>query len=119
VLTCQERAKTPFTLVIPEQGSPLVSSSTRITPNDPGLCGGLSLDLEAGGRGQGKVFMKVTIRNRTENPWKGTVSLDIQGLGSIPVDIGSIGPGGSASDTLEIKLRTGTHELGGSLLIGP
>jgi hypothetical protein len=35
------------------------------------------------------------------------------------VDIGSIGPGGSASDTLDIKLSTGSHELGGSLLIGP
>jgi hypothetical protein len=119
VLTCQERAKSPFTLVIPERGPPLLSSSTRITPNDPGLCGGLSLDLEAGGRGQGKVLMKVTITNRTENPWKGTVTLDIEGLGSIPVDIGSIGPGGSASDTLDIQLDPGTHEVGGSLLIGP
>lgn len=119
MLTCEERAKTPFSLVIPEQGPPQLSSSTRITPNDPGLCGGLSLDLEAGGRGQGKVFMKVTITNRTDVPWQGTVSLDIEGLGSIPVGIGSIGPGGSASDTLDIKLSTGSHELGGSLLIGP
>jgi hypothetical protein len=119
VLTCREKVQTPFTLVIPQQGRPQIISSQRITPGDKGLCGGLALDLRAGGSGANRVLITVIINNRTEDLWKGTVSLNVQGVGIIPVDIGSIGPGGSASDQLPLKLKPGSHELGGSLLIGP
>jgi hypothetical protein len=119
VLTCREEVKTPFTLIIPEQGRPQISSSQRITPGDTGLCGGLALDLRAGGAGSNKVLITVIINNRTEDLWKGTVSLNVEGVGVIPVNIGSIGPGGTASDQLPLKLKPGSHELGGSLLIGP
>ena len=83
------------------------------------MCGGLALDLRAGGSGGNKVTITVVINNRTEDLWKGTVSLNVEGVGVIPVNIGSIGPGGSASDQLELNLKTGSHEVGGSLLIGP
>lgn len=119
MLVCEESAETPFTLIIPEDGPPQVSSSRKITPNDPGLCGGLSLDMAAGGSGGDRVLMKVSITNRTDDPWKGTVSLDIEGIGTIPVKIGSVAPGGTGSDELELRLDKGSHELGGALLIGP
>jgi hypothetical protein len=119
VLTCEERATTPFTLIIPDEGPPQVLSSQRITAGSDSLCGGLSLLMQAGAAGVGRVRMVVAITNNTETPWRGTVGLDLQGVGQIPVDIGGIPPEETESDELEFSLSSGTHELEGSLLVGP
>lgn len=119
VLTCEESAETPFTLTMPESGPPQVASSARIERGDRGLCGGLALNMQAGAAGEGRVKMIVTLTNNTDSPWKGTVSLNLEGVGRIPVEIGAIAPEESVSDQLFIKLGPGSHELGGSLLLGP
>lgn len=119
VLTCQSEAKTPFTLVIPEEGDPLVTTSTRITRGQETkkLCGGLLLEMGARIE-SGKVEMIVPITNRTKFAWRGTVKLTL-GDTSIPVDIGEIPAGETESDTVPLNLRPGSHQLNGSLLIGP
>lgn len=122
ILTCQEKVETPFTMSVPENGPPTVLSSTRIERGqEEGLCGGLLLDLRAKGGARDTVEMIVLITNNTQDLWRGTVQLALQGQTSVklPVDIGTIPPGETAQDTVEISLGSGTTEIGGSLLIGP
>jgi hypothetical protein len=65
--------------------------------------------------------MIVAITNNTDTPWRGTVALELQGprTTSLPVDIGEIAPGQSEQDELALRLPPGSHEVNGSLLIGP
>lgn len=119
ILTCQEDAKTPFTITIPGTGLPEISSSTRIQPGERGLCGGLALDMRAGPLSPGRVRMIIAIRNNSDLPWRGTVNLVLEGSSPIPIDIGEIGPGRTGSDEIPLRLPTGSHQVDGSLLIGP
>ncbi|MGH3118628.1 MAG: hypothetical protein ACRDQ2_16245 [Gaiellales bacterium] len=119
VLTCREESNTPFTLVIGKDRRPSVLTSTRLSRGEQeGLCGGLILDLRARGEGPGKVAMIVAIANRTPRLWRGSVAL-VLGRVSIPVEIGRIRAGARASETVVFTLTEGTHDLKGSLLIGP
>lgn len=122
ILTCDQSAETPFTISVDPSGRVQISSSTKIGPGSAqGLCGGLFLDMRAGGEGGGKVRIIVAIANRTEFPWRGTVALSLRGANAanLPVGIGEIGPGETGEDSVEFSLQPGTHELDGSLLIGP
>lgn len=120
ILTCQEAAETPFTLAIPppELGPPQILSSNRVTRADEGLCGGLVLEMAARIEGQHTIAMIVGITNDSEYQWKGTIQLQL-GKTPIPVGIGEIEAGETREDTVEFDLDPGTHELEGSLLIGP
>lgn len=122
VLTCSDEVATPFTMIIPPEGPPQVVSSTRIERGgEETLCGGLDVDLRARGSGEASVEMIVSITNNTDSIWQGSVNLALEGARStsIPVSIGSIPAGGTGSDTVEFSLNEGTHEVAGSLLIGP
>lgn len=119
ILVCAEEAGTPFTLAVPQNGRPLLTSSTRVARGrEDGICGGLSLELAARDAGGGKVAVVVPITNRSDFGWQGSVKLEL-GSTSLPVSIGSIPPGRTRSDELTFRLPPGTHELDGSLLIGP
>lgn len=119
ILTCRENAETPFSVVIPERGDPLVTTSTRLRRGEEkGLCGGLAIDLGARLAAEGKLALVVPITNNTEEHWLGTVQLRLDSL-SIPVNIGGIAPGETERDVVTIRLDPGTHEVTGSLLIGP
>lgn len=119
VLTCDEEVATPFTLIIPDEGAPTVVSSTIIERGqESGLCGGLFVNPQARAEGSRRVAMTLPIENRTEFPWQGTVKLVLGNI-TIPVDIGVIPAGERESDTVHLDLDPGSHEISGSLLIGP
>jgi hypothetical protein len=119
VLTCREEVDTPFSMVISDVGDPLITTSNRIERGqEAGVCGGLSLDMAASIDPDGRVAMTLPITNHSDHPWRGTVSLSI-GDTTVPVDIGSIDAGQTEADTIRLRLDSGTHELRGSLLIGP
>lgn len=119
ILTCKQSAATPFTLNTVEGMEPQLLSSTRITKQDDEfLCGGLSLNMGARARGPGRVSMILPITNHSEFLWRGSVTLVVGGT-SIPADIGEIPAGETREDTLDLKLKPGTSEVSGSLLIGP
>ena len=119
VVTCQEQAKTPFTVVVSKSGPPSLLSSTRLTRKAPtSLCGGLTLDLAAKQGAAGDVEMIVPITNRSRYLWRGTVELTL-GDTQVPVDIGSIPAGETRTDRVSLGLDRGSHEVTGSLLIGP
>ncbi|MEA2461668.1 MAG: hypothetical protein QOH90_1845 [Actinomycetota bacterium] len=122
VLTCQERAKTPFTVVL-EEGQPptILSAAPPIGIDDPvddTICNGLTLDLGVSDAGEGRVAVIVPITNKGKFEWRGTVALKA-GKVTIPVNIGSIKPGVTEEDRVKINLDPGTTQLDGSLLIGP
>ena len=119
VLTCQADTETPFTVKISDQGvATLLSSVTVERGREAGLCGGLAVNPSAESEGPGRVKMSLPIRNGTAFRWQGTVKL-LFGNTTIPVNIGAIDAGATATDEVRLRVDPGTHELNGSLLIGP
>ena len=119
VLTCSQKTELPFTLVTPEHGDPVIVSSRSIVRGQPeGVCGGLVLDMGARPAGPGRVALRLPITNKTKYDWQGTVKLKI-GSAEVPVDIGEVKAGRTATDTVKVKVSPGQLELNGSLLIGP
>lgn len=119
ILTCREPAEIPFSLIVPERGPPVITSSNVIVRDEPqGVCGGLVLDMAVGPAEPGRVLLRLPITNHTDFAWQGSVSVRIGGT-SVPVDIGEIQPGQTRSDTVKVKVDPGEIELEGSLLIGP
>lgn len=125
VLTCREASATPFSVVVPEDGLPIISSSTVIERDPSGevvsneVCGGLVLDLEMGPSEGARAQMVLRITNNSDFGWRGSVQLDLGGI-DIPIDIGQIPAGGTASDDVTVNLtRNRQYEIQGNLLVGP
>jgi hypothetical protein len=125
ILTCQEAAATPFSIEVPADGPPVITSSVTLERNPDGsvpdrsVCGGLTLDLLIGSRDQDKADVTLAITNGSEFGWRGSVQLKLDDL-DIPIDIGAIGSGDTASDDFVLHLDSGsTYEIEGDLLIGP
>jgi hypothetical protein len=125
VLTCQERSATPFSVEVPEDGLPVISSSNVIERGPGGevvsneVCGGLVLDLVMGSRRANRADMTLLITNNSDYGWRGSVQLRL-GDTPIPIDIGEIAAGGTAEDSFELRLDTGRrYEIEGNLLVGP
>lgn len=119
VLSCKQEARQPFTVIVNPVGEPEVLSSMRISKGATGrLCGGLTLEPQARTAGQGKLILILPIENHTEHLWRGSVTLRI-GRTEIPVDIGQVPAGETATDEVTLDLEPGTLEVNGSLLIGP
>jgi len=125
ILTCKDQSATPFSVVVPEEGAPTISSSTVIERTPEGepasneICGGLTLDLIMGAATTNRAEMTLAITNNTDYGWRGSVQLKL-GDTTVPIDIGGIESGQQASDTFEVRLDRGrTYEIAGSLLIGP
>lgn len=125
ILTCRDRSATPFSVDVPEDGPPTISSSTVIERDSSGnvvskeICGGLTLDLEMGSRRENRADVRLVITNNSEFGWRGSVQLQL-GDTPIPIDIGEIPAGGTATDDFVLRVESGrTYEIDGSLLIGP
>ena len=120
ILTCRDDTEIPFSLVVPDEGPPVIVSSNVIERDTPaGVCGGLLFDMGVGPADEpGRVLLRLPITNNTDFDWQGTVSLKL-GSTVIPVDIGEIKAGETGSDTIEVKVDPGELEVNGSLLIGP
>jgi hypothetical protein len=121
VLTCRGEARTPFSMIIPEEGDPLITTSTRLTRGAVAkkVCGGLELNMRARINEEGEILMVLPIRNSSKFDWRGTVKLEIEDI-DVPVAIGEIEAGQTERDVVPLRgLREGTHEVNGSLLIGP
>ena len=119
LLVCNRDSETPFTLIISEGGDPLMASSTRMGRGvDSNPCKGLEMNLGAKAQGEDRVAITVPISNRTSYGWQGSVKLNL-GNASIPVGIGEIPPEQTRADTVVFRLPRGSHELDGSLLLGP
>jgi hypothetical protein len=119
VLTCQQATNVPFTVELPPGGPPTISSSSVITREQAnGLCGGLRLDTKVGEEPPDKVRIILPIANQTKYDWEGSVKLKL-GSTTVPVSIGRVPAGKTRQDVIHFKVSPGTHEINGSLLIGP
>jgi hypothetical protein len=125
ILTCRDRSATPFSIDVPEDGPPTISSSTVIERDPSGevksneVCGGLTLDLVMGSRREDRADVTLLITNNSEFGWRGSVQLRL-GDTPIPIDIGEIDAGTTAEDEFQLRLDSGRrYEIEGNLLIGP
>jgi hypothetical protein len=125
ILTCQESAAAPFTIQVPEDGPPSIQSSQTIVRNpdgsvpDQSVCGGLTLDVSIGSTEEDRADVTLAITNGSEYGWRGSVQVQLDDV-DIPIDIGEIDAGETATDDFELHLDAGsTYEIEGDLLIGP
>ncbi len=125
ILSCQGRNDTPFSIEVPEDGPPIVSSSAVLTRNPDGsvptneLCGGLTLDLTMGSQAEDLADVVVGITNNSDYGWHGSVQIRLDDV-AIPIDIGEIDAGDTVTDEFELRLDAGrTYAVEGTLLIGP
>jgi len=125
ILTCQESAAAPFTIQVPEDGPPSIQSSSTIERDadgnvrDTSVCGGLTLDVLIGSETDDRADVTLSITNGSEYGWRGSVQVQLDDI-DIPIDIGEIGAGETATDAFELRLDAGsTYEIQGDLLIGP
>jgi hypothetical protein len=118
LLTCRQDTQSPFSIVIRQGGHPVLATSEAGSGADNSLCGGLTLDMRASVKASETVTMRVILTNLTAHPWRGTVAMTVGGL-LLPLPMGRIGPGGTASGSIDLHLLPGAHELEGALLLGP
>ncbi len=125
ILSCQAGNDTPFSIDVPVDGPPIVSSSAVLTRNPDGtvptneLCGGLTLDLVMGSETEDRADVIVSITNNSDFGWRGSVQIRLDDT-AIPIDIGEIAAGETATDEFELRLDAGeTYAVEGTLLIGP
>jgi hypothetical protein len=125
ILTCQEAAAAPFTIQVPEEGPPSIQSSATIVRNpdgsvpDQSVCGGLTLDVSIGATEEDHADVTLAITNGSEFGWRGSVQVQLDDI-DIPIDIGKIDAGETATDEFQLRLDAGsTYEIEGDLLIGP
>jgi hypothetical protein len=125
ILTCREESGTPFTIQVPEEGPPTITSATVIErdaegePDTGEVCGGLRLDIGIGSTDDDRAEILVTIANLSDYGWRGSVQLEIAGT-LVPVDVGQVPSGGSGSDAVELRLQRDRQvEIAGTLLVGP
>lgn len=119
VLTCEENVAAPFSVIVADDGSAVVTSSASGQAGaEAGLCGGLAVDLRARAKPDGRLDLTVLVTNNSTYPWQGTVDLALNRT-VIPVSIGRIDPAETGEDTVAFHLDPGAHDLTGSLLVGP
>ena len=119
LLTCQQATNVPFTVSVPASGEPTILSAATITRGEAtSLCGGLHLDVHVAREGTGKVKITMPISNATAYDWEGSVKLRL-GSVEVPVRIGLIPAGKTRDGVVHFHVDKGSHEITGSLLIGP
>lgn len=120
VLTCSDEVGTPFSVFIPEGGEPTVTTSSRLKLEDEDEegCDGLNVQIGARLADNGNLLLVLPLSNPTEFGWHGSIEIAVGGI-PVPVNIGGVGPGETTEETIELELPEGTHELDGTLLLGP
>lgn len=119
VLTCRERVEQPFTFqIVPGQDPILLSSRVIVREEPPLLCGALTVDLAARSLSADRVVVDVPITNHSDDPWHGTVLLELAGT-TFPVGVGEVPPGSTEAGSVDLTLDEGSYEVSGSLFIGP
>lgn len=120
VLTCQANTRSPFVLSIPARGLPTTSSAETIRRSQVQhqLCGGLTLNMGVQQVGPAVFRITLPLTNGTRYRWRGSVKV-VLGHTSFPVGIGEIRPGATRTGHVDVHVDSGTHEITGSLLVGP
>jgi hypothetical protein len=118
LLTCRQDTQSPFTMLIRQGMHPVLATSESGSEGTNTLCGGLTLDIRASAKATDTISMRVNLRNQTAHPWRGTVTMTVGGL-LLPIPMGRVGPGGTASGSVDLHLLPGAHDLQGALLLGP
>ncbi len=122
VLTCRDQVTATLSVDTTEAGETILlgaDSTTRDEAVDPTLCDGLRVSLSLASAEEDHADVLVRITNETDQDWRGTIELRLGGT-SIPVAIGRIDAGSTASDTVGLRVHGGrNYEISGTLLIGP
>lgn len=120
ILSCKGRVEQPFTILIERGQQPQILSSMQLTNevDSDELCGGLNVDPAIHSEGESDIAIALPIENNSAFVWRGTITLRL-GKTAIPIGIGEIPPGETRTETVDLNLKRGSHDLNGVLSIGP
>lgn len=121
VLTCEDEVVATLSIdnSAAQDASVLLSADSTQRGEVEGLCGGLLVDLQLTTVETGRAEVRVSIANPTDDDWRGTIELHF-GDTAVPVAIGSIPRGATATDDVQLRVEPGkSYEITGRLLIGP
>ncbi len=119
VLTCRDEVRTPFSITVPEDGPPVVTTSLFLEQGTPDTaCGGLDIDIRARFTEDEQLAVILPLVNTSRYDWQGSVQVRV-GDSSVPLGIGRVAAGTTETTTIELDLPPGAHDITGSLLIGP
>ena len=121
VLSCRDEVQATLAVDTTAAGDSVVlgSADTVTREEPPALCGGLTVSLTLAEITEDRADVVVSIANDTDADWTGSVELRLGGT-SVPVGIGSVDTGTTATDTVRLRVEPDRrYEISGTLLIGP
>ena len=121
VLSCRDEVQATLAVDTTAAGNSVVlgSADTVTREEPPALCGGLTVSLTLAEITEDRADVVVSIANDTDADWTGSVELRL-GNTSVPVGIGSVDVGTTATDTVRLRVEPDRrYEISGTLLIGP
>ena len=119
VVSCTSEIARPFEVSVGDEDRPVITGSAVVEAGVEEPCGGtLKVDVLVTAQGPNQIAVTVPITNEGSSPWRGTVRMRV-GSTVIPFQIGLVPAGETRSETIVLRLPSGTTGFTGSLLIGP
>jgi hypothetical protein len=114
ILTCSQAVDVAF--AFGPGPHPATGSSLADTPSP---CHGLAVGIESVPSGSRTVKLRLSVGNATALDWRGTVALDVSGVGVVPIPVGRVSAGTTRRTTLALRLPAGRTDVSGRLEVGP
>lgn len=121
VLTCEAVIEATLAIDTSTSDAAVLGSADTVTRGDETheLCDGLGASLELASTTDDRAELRLTIVNRSDTDWNGTIELQFGGT-ALPVSIGRVPARSTAEDSVTLRVEPGrTYEVSGTLLIGP
>lgn len=121
LLACEAEIDATLRIAAANDDDAVLLSADEITSGDAPvtLCDGLAVDLQLASTTDDEARVSVTIANRSDRTWDGSVDLRL-GDTAVPVRIGRVAPGETAVDTIALSIDPDRdYEITGTLLLGP
>jgi hypothetical protein len=119
VVSCTSEIARPFEVSVGDEDRPVITGSAIVEAGVEEPCGGaLKVDVLVTAQGPNQIAVTVPITNEGSSAWWGTVRMRV-GRTVIPFQIGLVPAGETRSETIVLRLPSGTTGFTGSLLIGP
>lgn len=121
LLACEAEIDATLRIAASSDDDAVLLSADEITADEApvSLCDGLEVDLRLASTDDDRAEVTVTISNRSERTWDGSLQLRL-GDTPLPVQIGRVGSGATAVDTVALSIDPDRdYEITGALLVGP
>ena len=118
-VTCDDRARSTLAVSTTEKGDPIVLGSTTVTRKEKPLCGRLVLETETRVRPDGDLRLRLGLRNKSAQAWRGTVRVAFDENAPVDVAVGRVDAGETVWRLIPFDPPDGQTEIPLEVLVGP